>query len=85
MSRPKKEEYIPRSISEGKPSPVCISVEKFLEMDEKIKQYETALTHILNSDTVFLTGDEDNFTYEKGYKLCCEIAEKTLDNFTNSK
>lgn len=38
MSRPKKEEYVPRSISEGKPSPVCISVEKFLEMEEEIKR-----------------------------------------------
>jgi hypothetical protein len=46
MSRPKKEEYVPRSVSEGKPSPVCISVEKFLEMDEKIKRYEKALKDI---------------------------------------
>ncbi len=38
MSRPKKEEYVPRSISEGKPSPLCISVELFLEMERTIKE-----------------------------------------------
>ena len=31
---------------ENRPSPVCISVKKFLEMDEQIKRYEEALRRI---------------------------------------
>jgi hypothetical protein len=76
MSRPKKEKYIPRSISEGKSSPVCISVEKFLEMEDKLKHYETALDEIM--ETAKEEGSPQDWIYY-------DMAKEALENFTKSK
>jgi hypothetical protein len=53
MGRNKKQLYEPRSIKEGKPSPVCISAEYFL----KLQRYEKALKVIAENTTCDDTWD----------------------------